>query len=100
MCSCSSLPPEDSRFKLRFRPSVRPDSPYLFIDLRRSESQVNDNNVALKTPYSMSIHTEHPLHRTHLTMPLDILMNSLSHLIYASSAESHMGVRDKTMRHS
>ncbi|MGO9995427.1 MAG: BLUF domain-containing protein [Steroidobacteraceae bacterium] len=39
----------------------------------------------------MSIHTEHPLHRTHLTIPLDILVNSLSHLIYASSAESHMG---------
>ncbi len=37
--------------------ALRPDSPYLFIDLRRSESQVNDNNVALNIPYSMSIHT-------------------------------------------
>jgi hypothetical protein len=39
----------------------------------------------------VDIYENTPLHRTHLIMPMEILMDSLSHLIYARTAVSQMG---------
>jgi len=49
--------------------------------------------LRLKIASQMPIHTSNNtvLHGTHLTMPVEIFLKSLNHLIYASSADSSMG---------